>query len=621
MLGRISPLRAEYCCSTTAAVQRRSFSHGVVSVRNNGPMVSLTAQALHLKTGIHRLLSGTLGMSSLRRRIVVSLMAGLLVFAILMAAVSYNAINTMQQNKIKTSMSFDLYQQSMKLTQIYNNLLQVTQQMTPQGNVGSMLETYSATVDPYKRYVLSLSISSTIGLITFSNPTIELVMYYSPEGERPVMSNLPLREDFTLRSLPNVAGTADIRYQAPHPSLCRFSDDQVVSVTREIAFSDGTKQLIYVEAKTDIASDMSTLSASMKMPYVLVLTDQEGEVQYSSNPTIYRAGQNLSLSGTSGTTGGYIWNRLKSEYDYDATLLLPVASYNHELYTWKNHMFLILGIAVLMMLTLAVLLLRLINKPLHVFESEMKALGRGHMGAMRYRTGINEFDKLFDQFNQMKRQIQQLIVDVEEKEKRRHELEIEKLAYQINPHFLMNALNSVRWLSVMGRQAEIDRFVASLIFLLSYNLGKSAEPATLRTEIKVMRAYLDLQQMRYDFQVSLDIAEGDYLDLPVARFILQPIVENAVCHGLDEDGRLEVSIAPDEKARVVTIAIRDDGKGLSPETLALLQPEAGDQQLMGRGIGLRYVRSMLESFYGDKARLQIDSTPRQGTTVTMHLPY
>jgi two-component system sensor histidine kinase YesM len=284
-------------------------------------------------------------------------------------------------------------------------------------------------------------------------------------------------------------------------------------------------------------------------------------------------------------------------------------------------MFLILGIALFIMLSIAVLLLRLINRPLRVFESEMGALGRGHMDAMQYRTGISEFDRLFDQFNKMKQQIQQLIVDVEQKEKKRHQLEIEKLAYQINPHFLMNTLNSVRWLAVLHQQAEIDKFVSALIFLLSYNLGKSRETATLRTEIKVMRTYLDLQQMRYDFEVNLDIVEGSYLDCPVARFILQPIVENAVCHGLDEHGKLEVCISPDESTHIVKIVIRDDGKGLSEETLALLQTEKPDQQQTGWGIGLRYVRSMLESFYGDKARIHIDSTPHHGTAVTMYLPY
>lgn len=551
----------------------------------------------------------------------VFLTAGFLGCSILMATVSYNAIYTMQQNKIKTSMAFDLYQQSAKLTQIYNNLLQVTQQMAPQGTVGSLMETSFSTSDSYSRFLVSLGISYNIGLITFSNPTMELVMYYNPANRQTIYSNLPLREGFTLQSLPNVAGNADIKYQPPHLSLCRFSDDQVVSVTRDIVFADGTQLVIYVEAKSDIATDINTLSYSVNMPYVLILTDQEGEVKYSSNPDVFSSGQNLILNGSSGTTDGYIWNRTESDYGYEVALLLPVESYNRELYTWKNYMFAILGVALIVLLSIVLLLLRLINRPLRLFESEMEALGRGHLDAMQYRTGISEFDRLFEQFNKMKQQIQQLIVDVEQKEMRRHQLELEKLAYQINPHFLMNALNSVHWLAVMHKQAEIDKFVSSLIVLLSYNLGKSQETATLRTEIKVMRVYLDLQQMRYDFEVKLDIAEGNYLDYPVARFILQPIVENAVCHGLDEHGKLEVCISADETTHMITIVIRDDGRGLSQETLALLQPRTSDQQQMGRGIGLRYVRSMLDSFYNDKARIHIDSTPHQGTTVTLYLPY
>ncbi|GIP28620.1 hypothetical protein J23TS9_37500 [Paenibacillus sp. J23TS9] len=538
-----------------------------------------------------------------------------------MASVSYNAIYTMQRDKIKTSMAFDLYQQRSKLNQMYNNLLQVTQQMTPEGTVGNLMETYVSTVDIYSQRLLSRDISYNIGLITFSNPAMELVMYYNPASGQAPYSNLPLRGDFKLQSLPNVAGMETLKYQSPHKSLCRFSDDLVVSVTREVRFSDGTQLVVYVEARTDIPTDMNSLSASLNMPYALVFTDTADRVTYSSNPAAFTTGERLILNGQSGMTGDYVWNRMTGDYGYNITLLLPVSSYNHELYTWKNHMLWILAIALLMMFTITLLLRRLINRPFRMIEKEMRTFGKGYMGTRQYHTGIDEFDRLFDQFNMMKRQIQQLIMDVEQKEKRRHQLEIEKLAYQINPHFLMNTLNSVRWLAAMHRQEEIEKFVSSLIILLNYNLGKSEETATFRSEIQVMQTYLELQQMRHDFEVKLNIAEEDYLDSPVARFILQPIVENAVCHGLDDNGKLEIIISPDETVQMVRIIIRDDGKGLSQETLALLQRDTPDQQQTGWGIGLRYVRSMLESFYGYKARMDIESTPNQGTTVTLNLPY
>lgn len=567
-----------------------------------------------------KFLRNAFGFSSLRKRIVAFLAAGFLGCSILMAAVSYNAIYTMQQNKIKTSMAFDLDQQTTRLNQTYGSLLQVTQQMAPEGTVGNLMETYVSASDSYSRLLISKSISYNIGLITFSNPEMELVMYYNPDKQT-AYANLPLNDGFTLQSLPNAAGIGVFKYQSPHQTLCRFCDEQVVSVTREVAFSDGTRQVIYVEARTDIAADMNALSDSVHMPYVLVVTDQAGKITYSTKPTAFAAGESLILRGDSGTHGGYIWNRTQGDYGYDIALLLPISSYNHELYTWKNHMVWIVGVALLVMFLLGVLLLRFINRPFRMIEKEMRALGKGRMGATTYRTGMFEFDRLFDQFDKMKRQIQQLIVDVEQKEKRRHQLEIEKLAYQINPHFLMNTLNSVRWLAVMRKQPDIDKFVSTLIFLLSYNLGKSKETTTFRTEIQSMCAYLDLQQMRYDFEVNLDIEEGGYLDSPVARFILQPIVENAVCHGLDEHGKLDIRIAPNEKTQTARIVIRDDGKGLSEETLALLSRETPDQQQVGWGIGLRYVRSMLDSFYGFKARIHIDSMPHQGTTVTLDLPY
>lgn len=573
------------------------------------------------KPGILSMLRNRFLFSSLRKRIMVLLTIGFVGCAILMASVSYNAIYTMQHDKIKTSMAFDLYQQTTKQNQMYNNLLQVTQQMTPEGTVGHLMETYVSTADIYSQRLLSRDISYNIGLITFSNPAMQLVMYYNEANGKAALTNLPVRADFKLESLPDVAGMGELRYQSPHKSLCRFSDDLVVSVTREVTFSDGTKLVVYVEAKTDIPTDMSSVTESLKMPYSLVFTDPEGYVTYSSNEAAFKAGQHLELKGQSGTTDEYVWNRMTGDYGYDITMLLPVSYYNHELYTWKNHMYWILAIALLMMFMLTLVLRRLINRPFRLIEKEMRTFGKGYMGTTQYHTGIDEFDRIFDQFNIMKRQIQKLIIDVEQKEKRRHQLEIEKLAYQINPHFLMNTLNSVRWLAVMHKQEEIEKFISSLIILLNYNLGKSEEKATFRSEIQVMRTYLELQQMRHDFEVKLDIAEGTYLDSPVARFILQPIVENAVCHGLDDNGMLEISVVPDEAAQMVRITIRDDGKGLSQETLALLQRDTPDQQQTGWGIGLRYVRSMLESSYGHKARMGIDSTPNQGTTVTLTLPF
>ena len=174
----------------------------------------------------------------------------------------------------------------------------------------------------------------------------------------------------------------------------------------------------------------------------------------------------------------------------------------------------------------------------------------------------------------------------------------------------------------MHKHEEIDRFVTRLNVLLCYNLGKTGEKATLRTETETLFAYLELPQMRYDFTVVPSIVEGEYLDLPVAKFILQPIAENAICHGLDEGGTLEIDILPDELLQMITITIHDNGRGMNQKTInMILQDDTENARQMGRGIGLCYVRYMLESFYGNAARMVIESDVQKGTTVILYLPF
>ena len=185
--------------------------------------------------------------------------------------------------------------------------------------------------------------------------------------------------------------------------------------------------------------------------------------------------------------------------------------------------------------------------------------------------------------------------------------------YQINPHFLMNALNSIHWMALTNHQKEIDDYVKHLGFILSYSLGKAEQNTTLRTELKYLQYYLELQQMTHDFSSEFDIAEGEYLNTRCARFLLQPIAENAVCHNMDEFGTLWVEAS--EQGGIITIQIRDDGKGF--EISEKMEQNAKDER---KGIGLRYVQMTLKSFYGEEAEMKIESELGKGTEVTLHFP-
>ena len=211
-----------------------------------------------------------------------------------------------------------------------------------------------------------------------------------------------------------------------------------------------------------------------------------------------------------------------------------------------------------------------------------------------------------------------------EKEKNIQRIEYEKLLFQINPHFLLNTLNSIQWMARMSHQDNITEFVQRLKKLLSYNLGKEGMQTTLRTEIDIVKEYIALQQMRYDFVIEMNVEEGSYLEQPTVRMLLQPLVENAIQYGLGKDEKITIRIFEDNKRGLAAITIADSGNGLTREEIDQINaPFDYDLQKMqngNRGIGLRYVKAMLDSFYEGQTNLFVNCKKGYGTKITILIP-
>lgn len=476
---------------------------------------------------------------------------------------------------------------------------------------------------PYDRSVLTRRISNNIELITFSYPNVILVMYYNLQNNTILFCNLPPVDNVLLADLPRIKQEFEVTYHTFHSSVYKFGGHPVISVARNTVFSNDLEVTIYVEAKNDIKKDLNSLLNANGMDCIFLQIDSNEQIKYSSNPNIFKVGEmfDLSFEGLSESINGYICYKRDSQHGFTNVLLVPKGSYNREFYTWGTSILIVTFIVLIIIGLTGIIFYKLIYKPLHIFESEMEEVGRGNMEAINYHTGIEEFDRIFGRFNIMKSKIQKLMRDIEAKEKQRRNLEIEKFYYQINPHFLMNALNSAQWMAVVNNQLDISKYISKLNYILSYSLGKTDQDTTLRTEIKMLKTYLDLQKMRYDFDAFINVAEGDYLDTCVPRLILQPLAENAIHHGLDQNGLLVIDVRLNNNTQMIDIVIQDNGKGLDSKTAqAICHADALENQSFGQGIGLRYVYLMLKSFYGNSASMLIESQPKKGTTVKLFLP-
>lgn len=217
----------------------------------------------------------------------------------------------------------------------------------------------------------------------------------------------------------------------------------------------------------------------------------------------------------------------------------------------------------------------------------------------------------------------QLIQRSREQEKEAQQMEYEKLVYQINPHFLLNVLNSIQWMAQMSHQKDIGEYTSALKKLLSYNLGKEGRETTLRKEIEMVKNYIFLQQKRYDFEVDISVEEGEYLNVPTVRMMLQPLVENAIRYGLGEEGKIAIQTFFDKKRNLVAVTIEDFGHGLSQKEIDEINEPFGYRWNTGkenRGIGIRYVKAMLSTFYQGNADLFVNSKRGTGTKITIILP-
>lgn len=385
---------------------------------------------------------------------------------------------------------------------------------------------------------------------------------------------------------------------------------------RPVVFSNGQNAAIYLEAKTDVISSLQNKSELEGISYAFLQLAPNNQVIYSSSDS-FPTGTPVSIDGKSMVNQNqYIGVAEKSRYGFNCVLLLPFAEYSRQTNQWLIWIFVAVFISFAILAIVTFSQIWLLSRPIKALEKEMAYFSDGNFEVSEYHFNLKEFDHLFDEFNRMKQQIKSLIEKNQQQMKEKSLLELEKLKYQINPHFLMNALNTVRWMAIANHDGDISSYVNRLGYILSYSLGKIDYVTTLRTELRALENYLELQQTTYDFEFIMDVEEGEYLDQECARFILQPIAENSVCHNMDEFGHLWVKVW--QEAERIYITLTDDGKGfvLTPEN----EINGPEESRKNKGIGLRYLKMTLDAVYGDRAELKIESSAGNGTVVRIILP-
>lgn len=535
--------------------------------------------------------------------------------ALVIGCVSAEVVHDVVQNRGKAYMESSVQLLSEDIERKYYDILIISQHMMPQGLVGKDFNNYLAAATAYDLGQAKRALYQDIGLITFSIHESELALYCDGEGQDVITGTMSVDSSFHAQNnLPVLYRNKYITYHAIHPSQSRISSHPVISIARTETFCDDNEYTIYVELRTSLLDSLEAMCESADTTYDFLLLNENGELCYSTQAEL-AAGTDLSKLMAEetifGTWQDWVWTRKDTRFGFSCVIIQRSEYFYAGLFRWIHRLLLAFTAAVCLILFSYILLKRRIYRKMDIVFQTIDSIGQDSLTMPSQHTGLTEFDMILDRFESMLGRIRKLVGDVEKKESDRAALELEKLYYQINPHFLMNSLNSVHWLARMNGQENIRNMVHHLCVILSYSLGRSVEQPTLRTEVDILRSFIALEGERHSFTTTFDIEEGDYLDNAVPRLVLQPLVENAIGHGMDVNGHLTISIRP--QARGAMVIIHDDGCGIASEKLQEIN------QGEHIGIGLRYVRSMIQQYYGKEASLHFASNLGEGCTVTLYL--
>ncbi|ASA21373.1 sensor histidine kinase [Paenibacillus donghaensis] len=326
----------------------------------------------------------------------------------------------------------------------------------------------------------------------------------------------------------------------------------------------------------------------------------------------------------------YFISYTRSEYSgWKTVLLMPKEEIISPLHSIKTAVMYTGVFAFMITFLLSILLGRMITKPILDLHKSVNRIKRGDFSAGLDVSRRDEIGRIAVNFNAMRNELQMLIENKYIYQIKLQEAELAMLYSQINPHFLYNTLDSIKAMADYYAVEVISEMAQSLADMFRYNIKNSDEVVSLREELEQIEAYIRIQSFRFEgkFHYSVDVEEELY-DYPMLKMTLQPLVENAVFHGIEPmRGKGMIRITARKYADGVHLSVSDNGVGVIEERLAkiradLVRPVVQEQNLSlssGAGIGIRNVYTRYAIRYSNRVEFRIDSGEGAGTLITLIL--
>ncbi|PDO10565.1 MAG: sensor histidine kinase [Candidatus Reconcilbacillus cellulovorans] len=380
-------------------------------------------------------------------------------------------------------------------------------------------------------------------------------------------------------------------------------------------------------------SNIDQIFSNLNLRGQLYLLNERDEVVYASNaPVVWENGP-VPFAAVLVPKDAY---RFEVDYrniryldGWRIVSFVPSDEVFSEVRKSRDFVFWMASLNMLIPTAIIVLFMRSLNARLGRILKHMKKVRNQNFETIAGGESADEIGQLTAEFNRMTLQIKHLIDEVYLADIRNKELEIQRrnaqlhaLQSQINPHFLFNALETIRMRSLMKQEMETARIIHNMAKLLRRSLSWKSDWVSLKEEIDLVVSFLEIQKYRFGDKLSYRIDVSDEaLKCRVPKMMLQPLVENASIHGIEPlNGPGLIEVCARLEGDRLACAVRDNGVGFDPKVLEALLADLEKEYAVEERVGIRNVVYRLKMYYGEAAEFRIDSRPGEGTEVSVRIP-
>ena len=418
---------------------------------------------------------------------------------------------------------------------------------------------------------------------------------------------------------------------SPEQSVSAGKEEQVIYVSKAVEYTEGghrNEGVILIELNFKIITDLAVKTNLGEGGHILILDDDDSVIYSSATYDQQRTGESVKIA-VSRIFGGFnavidsvaMYVNINT-LSHTRWRIVTVNNVNDIAMTKKRIVYMLLIISLISSFvsgSIALLLSLRISNPLNKLEKSMYEIEQGNFNTKVNISGQKEIVGLAESFNSMIDKIRFLMESVVNEQREKRKTELRALQNQINPHFLYNTLDSIVWLAEKQRTDDVITTVIALARFFRISISKGETFIPVQDEISHIRNYLTIQKIRYvdKFEYTIEI-DSNVFEYKVMKLILQPIVENAIYHGVGDEVEL-ITIKVYKKDGFLIFEVNNTGYGITKDRIAEIR-KILEGSSPGNSVGMRNVYQRLKLYYGEEADIIITSNLDEMTNIKIIMP-